>query len=255
MYVDTHVHLNDKRLYQNLKEVIVEARAAGVGLMVCVGYDKASSQLALEIAGEYPGVYASLGFHPSDIKGLTDEDYQWLEEAGKDEKVVAIGEIGYDYYWNKDNKEEQTIAFERQLEIASRLEKPVIIHMREASQDTYQMLKKHYDKIPGGIMHAYSGSAEMAHEFVKLNLLIGVGGVVTFKNGQKLKEVVKAIDAKYLITETDAPYLTPVPYRGKTNYPKYIPLIAGEIANLKNMGIEELREQIALNTKLLFNIK
>ena len=150
MFVDTHVHLNDRRLYENLEEVIVEANDAGVGLMVCIGYDKVSSQLALEIAKKYPGVYAALGFHPSDIKGITDEDYQWLEEKAEHEKVVAIGEIGLDYYWNKDNKEAQAQAFERQLAIAAKLQKPVVIHMREASQDTYQILKKHYDKIPGG---------------------------------------------------------------------------------------------------------
>lgn len=255
MFVDTHVHLNDRRLYENLEEVIAEANDAGVGLMVCIGYDKVSSQLALEIAKKYPGVYAALGFHPSDIKGITDEDYQWLEEQAEHEKVVALGEIGLDYYWNKDNKEAQAQAFERQLAIAAKLQKPVVIHMREASQDTYQILKKHYDKIPGGVMHAYSGSAEMAHEFVKLNLLIGVGGVVTFKNGQKLKEVVQELDAKHLVTETDAPYLTPVPYRGKTNYPKYIPLIASEIAEIKNMSLDELMNQILTNTKILFNIK
>lgn len=255
MFVDTHVHLNDPRLYQNLKEVMEEAEAARVNLMVCIGYDKASSALALEIAHQYPQVYVSIGFHPSEIAGLTDDDYLWLEEKAKDPKVVAIGEIGYDFYWHKENKEEQTIAFERQLEIASRLNKPVVIHMRDASQDTYQILKKHYTKIPGGIMHAYSGSAEMALEFVKLNFLIGVGGVITFKNGQKLKETVQTVDPKYLVTETDAPYLTPEPYRGKTNYPKYIPIIAKEMANLKNISLDDLRLQVLTNVKKIFNLE
>lgn len=255
MFVDTHVHLNDPRLYQNLKEVVEEAEAADVKLMICIGYNRASSELALAIAHQFPQVYAGIGFHPSDIEGLTDEDYLWLEENAKDPKVVAIGEIGYDFYWQKDNKEAQTIAFERQLEIASKVKKPVIIHMRDASQDTYQIIKKHYYMIPGGIMHAYSGSVELALEFTKLNFLIGVGGVITFKNGQKLKEVVQTLETKYLVTETDAPYLTPEPFRGKTNYPKYIPLIAKEVANLKNISVDVLQDQVLSNVKLLFNLK
>jgi TatD DNase family protein len=185
---------------------------------------------------------------------VTEEDYKWLEDLAKDEKVIAIGETGFDYHWDRTMREEQASAFQRQVEIAIRLQKPLVIHSREASQDTCQMLKKYFQKLPGGVMHDYAGSYEMAREFNKMHFLIGIGGVVTFKNAREVKEIVEKIDSAFLLSETDSPYLTPHPFRGTTNYPKYIPLIVGEMARIKKMPESELALIIRQNTSILFKI-
>jgi TatD DNase family protein len=255
MYVDTHVHLNDERLYGNLHEVIDDALANKVTLMNVVGYDRASSLLAVDIAKKYPFIYATVGFHPTEIGNVTEEDFRWLENLANDEKVIAIGEIGFDYHWDRTTREQQASAFQRQIELAIKLQKPLVIHSREATQDTYQMLYKSFQKLPGGVMHAYSGSYEMAKEFNKMHFLIGIGGVVTFKNAKEIKEIVQRIDSSFLLTETDSPYLTPHPYRGTTNYPKYIPLILSEMARIRNMSESELALIIRQNTSKLFKIQ
>lgn len=254
MFVDTHSHLNSPALYQKLEEVIKEAKSNDVNLLIVPGYDLETSKIALKLAKKYEFIYAAIGFHPTEIKDYTDTEYKWLEDNISNEKVVALGEIGFDFHWDTTTKEEQLIAFKRQVEIAKKANKPLIIHSRDAIQLTYDMLKETKASIIGGVMHSYSGSLEMAPLFIKENFYLGVGGPVTFKNAKEIKKVVENIDLKYLLSETDSPYLTPHPYRGQENGPKYIPLIVEEIAKIKQMDIEEVKKELLDNTKKLFRI-
>ena len=254
IYADTHVHLNDEKLYNKIDQVIKEAHDNDVKLLFVVGWDLESSIQALEIAHTYDNIYAIIGFHPCNIKNYTDKEYNFLKEYGKDDKVAAIGEIGYDLHWDDTTKEEQTIAFEKQIQIAIELNKPISIHSREADQLTFNMIKKYKDKLIGGVLHAYSGSVELAEEYKKMNFVFGVGGVVTFKNAKTIKEVVKKIDMKYFISETDSPYLTPTPYRGEENSPKYIPLIVKEIANIKELDEDIVKQEILKNIERVFKV-
>lgn len=254
MFIDTHVHLNNKDLYKKIDEVISEAQNVGVQKFFVVGYDFDTCKLAIKIANKYDNCFAVIGYHPTEIKEYTDEHYKWLEENAKQECVVAIGEIGYDFHWNTTTKEEQYDAFVRQIEIAKRLNKPISIHSREAIDLTLKTLIETNAKVVGGVMHSYSGSKEMAKLFIKENFYLGISGPVTFKNGRVMKEVVEETDLKYLVSETDSPYLTPHPYRGKENGPKYIPLIVEEIANIKNISVSEVEKQIEINVKELFGV-
>lgn len=254
MFIDTHVHLNNKDLFKKINEVISEAQQVGVEKFFVVGYDLETSKLAIDIAYKYDNCYAIIGYHPTEIKDYTDEHYNWLEENGKLDKVVAIGEIGYDFHWDTTTKEEQYYAFVRQIEIAKKLNKPISIHSRDAIDLTLKTLVETNAKVVGGVMHSYSGSKEMARLFIKENFYLGISGPVTFKNGRVMKEVVEEADLKYLVSETDSPYLTPHPYRGKENGPKYIPIIVEEISKIKNINIEEVKRQIEINVKDLFGV-
>lgn len=254
MYIDTHVHLNDQRFLYRLDDIINEAMQVGVTKFICVGYNKETSRQALKLAKQYNQVYASIGFHPTEVKDLTDDDYQWLEENGHHEKVVAIGECGFDFHWQTTSKDEQHVAFVRQIAIAKRLGKPLIIHSREAMQLTLDVLIEQHAREIGGVMHSYSGSKEMVPQFIKENFMIGIGGPVTFLNAKAPKEVVETIDVNYLLSETDAPYLAPHPYRGKENRPVYIPLIVEQMASLKGMEKATLAKIIMNNAQRLFNI-
>ena len=253
-YIDTHVHLNDEKLLIHLDEVINDALNNGVRKMFIVGWDKESSEKALELAHKYDFCYAIIGFHPCNIKGYTDTVYNWLDEHLSDEKVVALGEIGYDFHWDTTTKEEQDIAFIKQLDLAVKHKLPVSIHSREASQVKFDVLSKYSEKLVGGVLHSYSGSVEMAKEYIKRGFILGISGPLTFKNAKVNKEVVKEIDLKYLVTETDSPYLTPHPYRGTENGPKYIPLILKEIASIKNLDESICQEEIIKNVKRVFGV-
>ncbi len=254
MLVDTHCHLNSEVLYKNYKEVIEEAELNGVKLFIVPGYDLESSKLALKLAHEFDHVYAAIGFHPTEIKNYSDSEYQWLEENVGDPKVVALGEVGYDLHWDTTTFEEQEVALKRQIEIAKKVNKPLIIHSRDALQKTYETLKEMNASLVGGVMHSYSGSYEMAKEFIKLNFYIGLGGPVTFTNAKDPKIVAQLVDVNFLITETDSPYLSPHPLRGKVNSPKNIPLIFEKIQELRNIDKAELEEIIYQNVKRLFKI-
>ena len=253
-YIDTHVHLNDDTLYSKLEEVLSDARHSNVHLFFVVGWDMDSSKKALELSHKYDDVYAIIGFHPCNIRGYSDFEYHWLEEHANDERVVALGEIGFDFHWNDTTKEEQEEAFIRQIEIAKRIHKPISIHSRDADQATFDIIKKYDAAMIGGVLHCYSGSSEMAKEYLKLNFIFGIDGPITFKNNRRGIDVVEKIDLKYLITETDSPYLTPHPYRGQENGPKYIPLIVEKIAEIKNMSSEEVMKQVRDNVKRVFGV-
>ena len=254
MLIDTHVHLNNKDLYLKIDEVMLEAKYVGVKKFFVVGYDLETSKLAIEIASKHEECYAIIGFHPTEIKHYKDEEYKWLEENAKHPKVVAIGEIGYDFHWDTTTKEEQEQSFIRQIEIAKKVNLPISIHSRDAIELTLKTIRETNAKIVGGVMHSYSGSKEMAQLFINENFYLGISGPVTFKNGRVMKEVVEKVDLKYLVTETDSPYLTPHPFRGKENGPKYIPLIVEEIAKIKNIHISDVEKQVEKNVFDLFGV-
>ena len=255
MFIDTHVHLNNKDIFAHLDEVLDEARKVGVNHFIIVGYDLKTSYLAIELAKKIKGGFAAVGFHPTEIKNYTDKEYQELEKMAQNDCVIAIGEIGYDFHWDTTTKEEQESAFIRQIEIAKKYNLPLIIHSRDAHQITFDTLKKYDAKKVGGIMHSYSGSSELAKEYIKLNFSFGISGPVTFKNGKSMKEVVNDIDVKYLVSETDSPYLTPHPYRGTENGPKYIPLIVSQMAQIKGISEEEMAKNIYENVQRIFGVK
>ena len=255
MYIDTHVHLNNPDLLVKVEEVISLAFEEGVQKFIVPGYDFETSKIALELAHKYPFVYAAIGYHPTEIKGYGEREYKWLEENVGDPKVVAIGEVGFDFHWDSTTKEEQEEAFIRQIEIAKKANKPLVIHSRDAIQLTYDTLKKHNASMVGGVMHCYSGSLEMAPLFIKENFYLGVDGPVTFSNAKEIVKVVKEIPIEWLVTETDSPYLTPHPYRGKENQPKYIPLIVNKISEIRGMEITEVAKVLFDNAQKLFRLE
>ena len=252
MYFDTHVHLNSEQLYSDYETFIQNALNHQVTNMVVVGYDLDSSKKAVEIANQYDFIYAAVGIGPNDCLETTKEDIMELEKYIDNPNVVAVGEIGLDYYWDDVPRDKQAQIFQMQIDLAKRYNKPIVIHCRDAYADTYDILKKNGHR---GIMHCYSGSAEMANRFVDLGFYISLAGPVTFKNAKVPKDVAANIDIKNLLIETDCPYLTPHPYRGKLNEPANVVYIAQEIAKLKNMEIENVARTTTFNAKEVFGIK
>lgn len=248
--IDTHVHLNDEAFENILDETINCALKNGINRMIVIGNDYKTSLKAVEIANKYPFIYAMVGLHPSDVNEEKDFDLNWLKELLKEKKVIGVGEIGLDLYWTKDNKDLQILYFKKQLEIAKQFNLPVSIHSRDAIELTYEILKESNNK---GIIHCYSGSLEMANKFINLGYYLGIGGVLTFKNA-KIKDVLKHIDLCHIVSETDAPYLAPVPFRGKINKPEYIKIIVEEIAKIKDLDVKEVENQIDKNVQTIFGL-
>jgi len=246
---DTHAHYDDERFDDYRENLLSALPKHGVGGIITCGCDGESSKKALAMAEKYPYIYAAVGIHPGNLESDTSIDE--IEQLAKHKKCVAIGEIGLDYYWTQDNKKEQAEIFESQLVLANKLNKPVIVHDRDAHFDTMQMLKKHK---PRGVVHSFSGSPEMAKELLDLEFYIGVGGVITFKNARKLPEVVEMLPLDRILLETDAPYLTPVPYRSKTNHSAMIYLTAEKIARIKGLSTEEILTATFKNALKIFKI-
>lgn len=255
MLFDTHVHLNAEQFNDDLQEVIDRAVAEGVTNMVVVGFDEVTIKKAIELSEEYDFIHASVGWHPVDAIDMTPEHLDWLKELANHPKVVALGEMGLDYYWDKSPKEIQKEVFRKQIRLAREVKLPIIIHNRDATADIVEILKEENAGEVGGIMHCYSGSVETALECIDMNFYISLGGPVTFKNAKKPKEVAESIPLDRLLVETDCPYLTPHPYRGKRNEPAYVKLVAEEIAGLKGLSFEEIAEATTQNAKKLFGIK
>lgn len=244
---DSHAHYDDERFDEFLPKLLPELHQKGVEKIINCGCDFETCKKSLEIAEKYEIVYSAVGIHPGCIdNGTTIED---IKSLAKHQKCVAIGEIGLDYYWVQDNKELQKQIFTEQLLLAKELSLPVIVHDRDAHGDTLEILKKHK---PRGVVHSFSGSPEMAQEVLKLGMYLGIGGVITFSNAKKLPDVVKILPLNRLLLETDAPYLTPVPFRGKTNHSEMIYLVAQKIAEIKGVNTDEILEISYKNAQNLF---
>lgn len=253
MIFDSHAHYDSEQFDEDREELLNSMQANGIGTILNVGANWDSVTEVVELAERYPFVYAAVGLHPDEVGNLNEERFQFLRMQCQQEKVVAVGEIGLDYYWDNEPHEVQKKWFIRQLELAKEWNLPVIIHSREAAADTLKIMKEHGQGLRG-VLHCFSYSKELAEEYVKMGFHIGIGGVVTFKNGKKLKEVVEAIPMERILLETDCPYLAPEPYRGKRNSSLYLPHIAQEIANIKGIAYEEVVVQTEKNGKELFGI-
>ena len=252
MIIDTHMHLYDNKYDGLREEVIDEALNMGVKKMIAVGFDYDSSLKAIDLANKYGFIYAAIGLHPSEVEKENDHNLSWIYELAKNKKVVAIGEIGLDYYWDKTYVDLQKEMFQKQIDIAKSLNLPIIIHSRDASFDSFQIVEKNPGVI--GVFHCYSGSLEMAERLIKLGFYIGVGGVLTFKNSKEIKRVVEGISLDNILSETDSPYLSPHPHRGEVNHPGYTKYVVEKIAEIKNIDIENVEEILYNNAIKLFKI-
>ncbi|MGL6168947.1 MAG: TatD family hydrolase [Fusobacteriaceae bacterium] len=250
--VDTHCHLDNSQ-YDYDRENILKEIEENMEFVVNIGCDEKSSKKSLELAKKYKNIYATIGIHPTDIaKIFTNDDYETLKNMAKEEKVVAIGEIGLDYHWMTQPEDVQKNWLRKQMELAKELNKSVVIHTREAIADTVEILKE-FPEVKG-ILHCYPGSYETAKEIME-NYYFGVGGVLTFKNSKKTVEFVKCIPLEKIVIETDAPYLTPEPYRGKRNHPEYVKFVVQKIAEIKGISYEEVLETTTNNAKKIYGIK
>ena len=248
--IDTHCHIYEDEMV-NYKEIIEECSKQSIS-MIINAVDIKSSEEVIDISKKYKNVYAAIGLNYDTIDSVVENDLIKLEELIKKEKITAIGEIGLDYYWTKDNKEKQIKFFKSQLDLAKKYDLPVIVHARDSIQDVYDIIKE--SGVNKGSMHCYSGSLEMANEFIKLGFKIGVDGPITYKNNKKGVEVVKNIDLKDILLETDSPYLSPEPNRGKQNSSLNMIYIAKKIAEIKDISVEEVIKQTTNNAKELFRI-
>ncbi len=255
MLVDSHCHLDRLNLdkYENgLDEAVAAAKARGISHMLCVCISEENKNAVVDIAQRYEGISASVGIHPSDVKEevLSKDDLRaWSEE----DKVVAIGETGLDYYYTREFAVQQQESFVRHLAVASEKKLPVIVHTREAREDTIALIRSHGDLESAGVLHCFTETWEMAKQALDLNYYISISGIVTFKNALELKEVARKIPAERLLVETDSPYLAPVPYRGKPNEPKYVREVAEYVAELRGISYTELAEQTSENFFRLFS--
>ena len=255
MIFDTHCHLNSEELLSRVDEVIESAKKVGVNKFLVVAWDKESSFKAVELAHQYEEIYAAIGFHPTDIDGVSEKDYQETMSLVDDPKVVAIGEIGLDYHWVKDplQREKQKEWFIKQIDFANKHKKPISIHNREAFEDCLKILKEHRP-LYSGVMHCYSGSVELLKDVLDLGLYIGLDGPLTFTNAKTPKEVCEVVPLDRLLVETDSPYLSPHPLRGTINEPKNISLVIDEITRLKGLSKKHILDVIYDNSCKLFHV-
>ncbi len=249
MFTDTHCHIF-KEYYENINEILETAKNVGINRIINNGCDTKSNYEVINLCNKYENVYGAIGIHPENVESYSNDDLKYIEENLNNQKIIAIGEIGLDYHYTKDNKEKQIELFERQLKIAETYNIPVIVHSREATEDTINCIKKYKVK---GVIHSFSGSIETAKIYIKMGFILGINGVITFKNS-KLKEVIKEIDLKDIIFETDSPFLTPEPFRGKKNEPARIINIAEFICNLKEISKSQASIITNENISRIFDI-
>ena len=254
MIIDTHAHYDDEQFDTDRDELLSRMHDGGIGLIVNAGSTLESWTKIRKLTEDYPFVYGAIGIHPDEAGSLDEECMARMERLLDLEKIVAVGEIGLDYYWDKESHDIQKKWFIRQIELARKKEMPLIIHSREAASDTFEIMKK-YAQGMKAVIHCYSYSPEMAVEYVKMGYYIGVGGVITFKNAKKLKAVVEAVPLTSIVLETDCPYLAPEPYRGKRNCSLYLPYVAGKIAELKGVSAEEVVRRTEENSRILYNLQ
>ncbi len=254
MIFESHAHYDDRRFDTDREELLTSMQEQGIETVINVGSDLEGVKKTLALAGQYGFVYGAIGIHPSEISDLDEETYEWLREQCIHPKVVAIGEIGLDYYWEKEDevKRSQRYWFCRQMELAREQGLPVIIHSRDSAEDTLKIVQGiHGEQIPG-VVHCFSYSPEMAEEYIKMGYYIGIGGVVTYKNARKLKETAARIPLGHILLETDCPYLSPEPERGKRNTSMNLKYVAKEIARLRGISYEEVVEATRENARRLF---
>ncbi|EOS8046624.1 TatD family hydrolase [Enterococcus hirae] len=254
MIFDSHAHLNAEQFNDDIPETIERAKELGVTKMAVVGFDTPTIEKSLQLSHDYSNIYSIIGWHPTEAGSYTKDIEKKLQEQLTMPKVVALGEIGLDYYWMEDPKEVQAEVFRRQIAIAKEMNLPISIHTREALADTYQILKEEDIRDIGGIMHSFSGDFEWAKRFLDLGMHISFSGVVTFKKAQDVQEAATHVPLDRLLVETDAPYLAPVPYRGKRNEPGYTRYTVEKIAELRHLPVEEVALQTWKNAHRLFRI-
>ena len=249
---DSHAHYTDKAFNDDRENMLGSLRESGICGVINCGADIESSVFSVELANKYDYIYAACGIHPEEADKIPENYIEILKNLARNEKCVAIGEIGLDYYWRQDTKEKQKELFEKQILLSKELDLPIIVHDREAHGDTLEILKKHK---PKGVLHCFSGSPETAEEILKLGMYIGLGGALTFKNARKAVEVAQMLPLDRLLLETDCPYMAPVPFRGKRNYSGYIPYIAEKVAEIKGIDPQTVLDITSENAKKLFDLK
>jgi TatD DNase family protein len=253
MFIDSHAHYDDDWFNEDRESLIADLHANGIDKIVNIGSSVKTSKTSVELAEKYDFVWAAVGVHPEDCVGMTENDLETIRTLAQNKRVVAIGEIGLDYHYaDVSPKENQQLWFKKQLDLAAELDLPIVVHAREATQDTFDMIRD--SKVRKGVIHAFSGSAEVATEYIKMGFYIGVGGVVTFKNGKSLVRTVENIPLEKIVIETDAPYLSPVPNRGKRNDSSNLIYTAQKIAELKGVTVEEVASVTSHNSEMLFGI-
>ena len=251
-FIDSHAHLDDERFDQDRKELIESLYENGIEAVLNPGADLSTSKAAVSLADKYPFIYAAVGCHPHDSKFMNEDTMNIFKELAKNKKVIGIGEIGLDYYYDNSDRETQRTWFREQIRLAKELDLPYIVHDRDAHEDVFKIMKEELYSGTRGILHCYSSSVEMAREFVKLGFYISLGGPVTFKKAKTPKLVAKEIPLDKLLIETDCPYLTPEPFRGKRNEPKYVKYVAEEIAAIKEVSIDVIADKTKENFRKLF---
>ncbi len=252
MIFETHAHYDDKAFDEDREELIGQLQPAGIGCVVNIGASLNSCKKTIELMEKYNFFYGAIGVHPSDTAELDEENFAWLSEQCRREKCVAVGEIGLDYYWDEPEREIQKKWFRRQLRLAKELGLPAVIHSRDAAQDTIEIMKEEHAEEIGGVVHCFAYTKETAQIFLDMGFYIGVGGVVTFKNGKKLKETVEAIPLERIVLETDSPYLSPEPNRGKRNSSLNLPFVVEQIAAIKGVSPEEVERVTYENALKLY---
>lgn len=254
MIFDTHAHYDDEAFDADREELLAGLPAAGIGTAVNIASSVKSIDDCLQLAHRFPHIYCALGIHPEHCADLTDALLNEIRDKLSDDKALAVGEIGLDYYWPQPDRELQRYWFARQIQLAREADLPVVVHSREAAADTMRIMKENLAEKVGGVVHCYSYSAELAKEFVKMGFYIGIGGVVTFKNAKKIVEVVNAIPLEHIVLETDCPYLAPVPYRGKRNSSMYLPYVVSRIAEIKGVTEEEVINTTEINARNMYRL-
>lgn len=254
MIFETHAHYDDEAFDKDRDALLCGMRENGIGTIVNVGASLKSTAESIRLAQRYPFVYAAAGVHPSETGELNDGHFAWLKEQCMHEKVVAVGEIGLDYYWDEPSRDIQKLWFQRQLALAKEVNKPVIIHSRDAAKDTFDIMTSENAAATGGVIHCFSYSPEMALDYVKMGFYIGIGGVVTFKNAKKMTEVVEAVPLESILLETDSPYLAPQPYRGQRNSSLNLVYVAQKIAEIKGISYDEVVEVTEHNAKKMYRL-
>lgn len=254
MIFETHAHYDDDRFEEDRHKLLTELPKAGIGVVINCGASAQGNYDTIALAQQHAHVYGALGIHPSNIEDMNEDFFAWMKQNLQQDKMVAVGEVGLDYYWDKEPvvQENQRYWFGRQLDLAREMRLPVIIHSRDAAADTMRVMKEHQAEEIPGVIHCFSYSKEMAQEFIKMGYYIGVGGVVTFKNAKKLIETVEVIPLERILLETDCPYMAPEPYRGKRNSSLYLPYVVEKIAQIKGVSTEEVERVTEANARALF---